>query len=52
MPILIFLSNWLGQPIVITIVPTQAPRIEFVAPAPGKTTEVDYGGCLWAVCKA
>ena len=52
MPILIFLSNWLGQPVVITIIPAQMPRIELVAPTPSKTTEVDYGGCRYVVCKA
>ena len=52
MPILIFLSNIMGQPVVVTIVPTQLPRIEFVVPAPTKTSEVDYGGCRWAICKA
>jgi hypothetical protein len=52
MPILIFLSNMMGQPVVVTIVPAQFPRIEFVAPVPAKTSEVDYGGCKYVVCKA
>jgi hypothetical protein len=52
MPILIFLSNWLGQPVIVTIVPAQVPRIEFVAPVMEKTTTVDYGGCRYVVCKA
>ena len=52
MPILIFLSNILGQPVIVTIVPAALPRIEIVVPVAEKTTTVDYGGCLWAVCKA
>ena len=51
MPILIFLSNMLGQPVVITIVPTQLPRIEFVAPVPAKTSDV-VGVCYQLVCKS
>ena len=51
MPILIFLSNMLGQPVVVTIVPAQLPRIEIVVPAPAKTTEV-VGTCYQLVCKA
>lgn len=50
MPILIFLSNFLGQPVIVTIVPTQLPRIEVVVPA--KTSDVEPAGCRWAVCKA
>jgi len=42
----------MGQPVVVTIVPMQAPRIEFVVPTPAKTSEVDYGGCKYVVCKA
>ena len=53
MPILIFLSNMLGQPIIVTIVPTQLPRIEFVAPVPAKTTDAEsVGACYQLVCKA
>ena len=57
MPILIFLSNFLGQPVIVTIVPAHLPRIEIVAPVAEKTTEVDYGGyhyggCHYVVCKA
>lgn len=54
MPILIFLSNFLGQPVVVTIVPAQMPRIEFVAPVVEKATAVDDtpAGCRYLVCKA
>jgi len=51
-PILIFLSNMLGQPVIVTIVPAQIPRIEIPLPAPAKASEGDYGGCRYVVCKA
>ncbi len=51
MPILIFLANWLGQPVVVTIMPMQMPQIEFVAPA--KTTDAEpTGNCYQLICKA
>lgn len=51
MPILIFLSNIMGQPVIVTIVPAQLPKIEFQAPAPAKTSEAT-GTCYALVCKA
>ena len=52
MPVLIFLSNILGQPVVVTIVPMRLPRIEFVAPVPAKTSDVEPAGCRYNICKA
>jgi len=52
MPILIFLSNFLGQPVIVTIVPAQLPKIEFQVPAPAKTTDAEPAGCRHTICKA
>ena len=52
MPILFFLSNFLGQPVVITFVPAQIPKIEFQAPTPAKTSDAEPAGCRYIICKA
>jgi len=52
MPILIFLSNFLGQQITVTIVPSQPPRIEFVAPTPVTPEVESVGACYQLECGA
>lgn len=54
MPILIFLSYLLGQPVIVTIVPMQPPRIEIQAiPTPEKKPEAEaVGGCYSVICPA
>lgn len=49
MPILIFLSFLSGQTVVVTVVPMQAPRIEFKDPAPQQQSEAT-AGCHRVVC--
>ncbi len=56
LPLLMWYSLITGQPIVIYIAPGEAPVYSqpSTAPAttPAMTSEVDYGGCRWVVCKA
>lgn len=53
MPILLLLSNFLGQPVMVIITPGELPQYQIQVPAkPINKSEVESSGCPYVVCKA
>ena len=52
MPFIMFWVQLTGQPVVITLVPNEAPSISFPAPAPIPRTSLNEpASCRYVVCK-
>jgi|LakMenEpi03Aug12_release.lakeMendotaPanAssembly.Ray.scaffolds.fasta_scaffold02469_36 hypothetical protein len=55
LPILVMLANFTGNPIIVTIIPMQSPRIEIRSPFPVPAVQSavePVGNCYSLICKA